>query len=68
VVYLRTGRRLLTATTGAKSARNSRAVRSRRSVGQSFFEPPGAVHLSGRGANTEPAELMAVFVVDEARS
>ena len=35
-------------------------------VGQSFFEPPGAVHLvSANGSNTEPAELIAVFVADE---
>src|SRR4029077_14179261 len=35
-------------------------------VGQSFFEPPGAVHLvSANASNTEPAELMAVFVADE---
>jgi len=34
-------------------------------VGQSFFEPPGAVHLvSANASNTEPAELMAVFVAD----
>ena len=35
-------------------------------VGQSFFEPPGAVHLvSANASNTEPAELIAVFVADE---
>ena len=35
-------------------------------VGQSFFEPPGAVHLvSANTSNTEPAELIAVFVADE---
>jgi len=35
-------------------------------VGQSFFEPPGAVHLvSANASNTEPAELVAVFVADE---
>jgi quercetin dioxygenase-like cupin family protein len=35
-------------------------------VGQSFFEPPGATHLvSANGSNTEPAELIAVFVADE---
>jgi quercetin dioxygenase-like cupin family protein len=35
-------------------------------VGQSFFEPPGATHLvSANASNTEPAELTAVFVVDE---
>ncbi|MFB9262673.1 cupin domain-containing protein [Bradyrhizobium erythrophlei] len=35
-------------------------------VGQSFFEPPGATHLvSANASNTEPAELIAVFVVDE---
>lgn len=35
-------------------------------VGQSFFEPPGAIHLvSANASNTEPAELIAVFVADE---
>jgi quercetin dioxygenase-like cupin family protein len=35
-------------------------------VGQSFFEPPGATHLvSANANNTEPAELIAVFVADE---
>src|SRR5438270_165222 len=35
-------------------------------VGQSFFEPPGAVHLvSANASMAEPAELIAVFVADE---
>ncbi|HUN94836.1 MAG TPA: cupin domain-containing protein [Bradyrhizobium sp.] len=35
-------------------------------VGQSFFEPPGATHMiSANASNTEPAELIAVFVADE---
>jgi quercetin dioxygenase-like cupin family protein len=35
-------------------------------VGQSFFEPPDAMHLvSANASNTEPAELIAVFVADE---
>jgi len=35
-------------------------------VGQSFFEPPGSTHLvSANASNTEPAELVAVFVADE---
>jgi quercetin dioxygenase-like cupin family protein len=35
-------------------------------VGQSFFEPPGAIHLvSANASNTEPAALIAVFVADE---
>ncbi|MGH7224377.1 MAG: cupin domain-containing protein [Gemmataceae bacterium] len=35
-------------------------------VGQSFFEPPGATHLvSANASNTEPAELIAVFVADD---
>jgi quercetin dioxygenase-like cupin family protein len=35
-------------------------------VGQSFFEPPGATHMiSANASNTEPAELVAVFVADE---
>jgi quercetin dioxygenase-like cupin family protein len=35
-------------------------------VGQSFFEPPGATHVvSANASNTEPAELVAVFVADE---
>jgi len=34
--------------------------------GQSFFEPPGDTHLvSANASNTEPAELIAVFVADE---
>jgi quercetin dioxygenase-like cupin family protein len=35
-------------------------------VGQSFFEPPGATHIvSANASTTEPAELIAVFVADE---
>jgi quercetin dioxygenase-like cupin family protein len=35
-------------------------------VGESFFEPPGAIHLvSENASSTEPAELLAVFVADE---
>ena len=35
-------------------------------VGHSFFERPGAIHLvSANATNTEPAELIAVFVADE---
>jgi len=35
-------------------------------VGQTFFEPPGATHLiSANVSDTEPAELIAVFVADE---
>jgi quercetin dioxygenase-like cupin family protein len=35
-------------------------------VGQSFFEPPGAMHIvSANASTTEPAELIAVFVADE---
>jgi len=35
-------------------------------VGQSFFEPPGVMHLvSANASNTEPAELIAIFVADE---
>ena len=35
-------------------------------VGQSFFEPPGSTHLvSANASNTEPAELIAVFVADD---
>jgi quercetin dioxygenase-like cupin family protein len=35
-------------------------------VGQSFFEPPGSTHLvSANASNTEPAELIAVFVANE---
>jgi len=34
--------------------------------GQSFFEPPGDTHLvSANASNTEPTELIAVFVADE---
>jgi quercetin dioxygenase-like cupin family protein len=36
-------------------------------VGQSFFEPPGAIHLvSANASNTDWAELIAIFVADEA--
>jgi len=35
-------------------------------VGQSFFEPPGAIHVvSANASNTDWAELIAVFVADE---
>jgi quercetin dioxygenase-like cupin family protein len=35
-------------------------------VGQSFFEPPGSTHMvSANASNTEPAELIAVFVAAE---
>src|ERR1700736_3935807 len=35
-------------------------------AGQSFFEAPRATHLvSANASNTEPAELIAVFVADE---
>jgi quercetin dioxygenase-like cupin family protein len=35
-------------------------------VGQSFFEPPGAIHLvSANASNTDWAELIAIFVADE---
>ena len=34
-------------------------------AGESFFEAPGAHHLAGENAsNSEPAKLLAVFVVD----
>ena len=34
-------------------------------AGESFFEEPGAHHLeSGNASDTEPAKLLAVFVVD----
>ena len=36
------------------------------SAGQSWFEPPGAVHLFAENASTtEPAELLAVFIADQ---
>ncbi|GEP59735.1 hypothetical protein RSO01_69010 [Reyranella soli] len=35
-------------------------------VGQSFFEPPGAIHLvSANASNTEWAELIAIVVADD---
>src|SRR5258707_1572916 len=35
-------------------------------IGQSFFAPPAATHLlSANASNSEPAELIAVFVADE---
>lgn len=34
-------------------------------VGQSWFEPPGTIHLFAENASaTEPAELLAIFVAD----
>lgn len=34
-------------------------------AGDSFYEPPGAHHIKGRNLSaTEPARLLAVFVVD----
>jgi len=34
-------------------------------AGESFYEPPGALHAVSRNASgTEPAKLLAVFVVD----
>ena len=34
--------------------------------GQSFFEPPGSVHMvSANASTTEEAELLAIFVADE---
>ena len=36
-------------------------------AGESFYEPPGAKHAISRNASTtEPAKLLAVFVVDSA--
>jgi quercetin dioxygenase-like cupin family protein len=35
-------------------------------AGESFFEPPGAVHLLAENVSaTEPARILAVFVADE---
>jgi quercetin dioxygenase-like cupin family protein len=35
-------------------------------AGQSFFEPPGAHHVSSASASaTEPARILAVFVADD---
>ena len=35
-------------------------------VGQTWFEPPGAIHLFAENASaTEPAELLAIFVADD---
>jgi len=34
--------------------------------GQTFFEPPGSVHMvSANASNTEEAELLAIFVADQ---
>jgi quercetin dioxygenase-like cupin family protein len=34
--------------------------------GETFFEPPGSVHqVSANASQTEPAELIAIFVADE---
>ncbi len=38
-------------------------------VGESFFEPPGGVHLLAENMSaTEPARILAVFVADEGAS
>jgi quercetin dioxygenase-like cupin family protein len=35
-------------------------------AGESFFEPPGSIHLvSANASNSEPASLLAVFVADD---
>jgi len=35
-------------------------------AGESFFEPPGVVHLVAENASpTEPAELLAIFIADD---
>jgi quercetin dioxygenase-like cupin family protein len=35
-------------------------------VGQSWFEPPGAIHLFAENASkTEPAQILATFVADD---
>jgi quercetin dioxygenase-like cupin family protein len=35
-------------------------------AGESFFEPPGSVHLvTANASETEPASLLAVFVADD---
>jgi quercetin dioxygenase-like cupin family protein len=35
-------------------------------AGETFFEPPGAIHLvSENASDTEPASLLAVFVADD---
>jgi len=35
-------------------------------TGESFFEPPGSIHLvSENASDTEPASLLAVFVADD---
>ena len=35
-------------------------------AGESFFEPPGSIHLvSANASTTEPASLLAIFVADD---
>jgi len=35
-------------------------------AGESFFEPPGVVHLVAENtSSTEPAELLAIFIADD---
>jgi quercetin dioxygenase-like cupin family protein len=35
-------------------------------AGDSFFEPPGAIHLFAENASlTEPAEILAIFVAED---
>ncbi len=35
-------------------------------TGETFFEPPGAIHLvSENASDTEPASLLAVFIADD---
>ena len=35
-------------------------------AGESFFEPPGVIHVFAENASkTEPAEILAIFVADK---
>jgi quercetin dioxygenase-like cupin family protein len=35
-------------------------------AGESFFEPPGSIHLVSENASaTEPAALLAIFIADD---
>jgi len=53
----------------AKSGRNSKAARWRSRRRSVFRRTPGAIHLvSANASNTDWAELIAVFVADEAHN
>ena len=56
----------MAATSAAMTGHRFNLIGKCSKVGESFFEPPGAIHLiSENASSTEPAELIAVFVADD---